>query len=449
MLKRGLLEEYVNSFENNGKHILEEFNDSLVYASENTKKAYNTDVWMFLRDKFFCFWDFDIKYNRVAQNLALVHALDLAEQNNERERKRLLREAVFRSKALLSDNKDRALVSKRKISYEILGRDFDYSYSEDGNRFRMQLRAADTKGIEVKIREEDKLMLNFIMKSYEKSMDSDFWDDIFREDKIGEVLMYQENKGVSKNTLARRMIALKKFEKFLYKRKLVSERVMIDMQVPYVEPKIQIQLDKKELMDLLKYADKKYQASSGKEKRIAGRNRAMIGILAGTLIRGSALCNSRIKDLNPEKGELFVSEKGRKEKIVIIPKKALAYAKDFLNYDRDNFISYFNVQKQYFDYTFHTTRGLPMNRRSLSRIINEYAIASGIRKNIGGKTCVGSHAMRRSIADLMSIKGARIEDMKEILGHKHIATTERYLASLRNARPSTKKTLEKYHPMEK
>ncbi len=451
-MQKRVLDDYVGSFEDNGENILKRFDASLIDYSLNTRKAYNTDIWIFLRDKLFCFWDFHFRYNQVAQNLALVHTLDLVDQEisggavDYECGRELLEEALARTTRLLPSPKKSGALVRKQIPLELLGKDFSCQYyGRNADRFRMRLRAVDSVDDVVRIRREDKVMLDFIFGKYGDYLDKGFWDDVFKEDKIGEVLRQEEKRGVSKNTLARRMISLKRFETFLYKSRKLTERVMIDMRIPAVRPRLQVCLDNNELNQLIKYAEREYKISQGREKLLAARNRAMIGVLVGTLVRGGALSSSKINDLDLEKKELYVREKGRKELVVPLQQKAFRYVQDYvLNY-RDSFIQEFGVSEENKDYIFHTKRGFGMNYRSLSRIINEYAQASGIRKNINGRTCVGSHAIRRSCADLMSQKGARIEDIRDVMGHRSVSTTERYLMGLRNTTSSVRKTIDKYH----
>lgn len=455
-MQKRVLDDYVSSFGDNSGSVLKRFDASLIDYSLNTRKAYNTDIWIFLRDKLFCFWDFHVMYNPVAQNLALVHTLDLVDQKishgimQERDGRELLEEALARTTKLLpspesSPKKSRALVRKQ-IPFELLGKDFSCQYyGKNADRFKMRLRAVDSVDDVVRIRREDKVMLDFVFGKYGDYLDKEFWGDVFKEDKIGEVLQQEEKRGVSKNTLARRMISLKRFETFLYKSKKLTERVMIDMRIPSVRPKLQVCLDDDELSGLIKYAEIEYKISQGKEKLLAARNRAMIGVLIGTLVRGGALCGSKVEDLDLEKKELYVREKGRKELVVPLQAKAFRYVWDYVANYRESFMQEFGVGEENKKYIFHTSRGLVMNYRSLSRIINDYAKASGIKKNIGGRTCVGSHAIRRSCADSMSQKGARIEDIRDVMGHRSVSTTERYLMGLRNVTSSVRKTIDKYH----
>jgi hypothetical protein len=75
MPKESLLEKYVSRYEP-CENVLSRFSNSLANASENTKTAYNTDIWKFLIDKMFRFWDFDIKYEPIAKQLIFLEYLD-------------------------------------------------------------------------------------------------------------------------------------------------------------------------------------------------------------------------------------------------------------------------------------------------------------------------------------------------------------------------------------
>lgn len=469
-----LLESYRKAFGSpRGKNVLDRFGDTLADLAPNSKRAYKMDVGVFLRDKLFYFWDFPINYNQVAEHLAIMHTLDLAGQRvnsgelRAQDAQSLLEKAISTSRDLVPMPKWKHLLDlspkRQQEVYQgivdqtqlaitgldpkkLLGDAFECSYEsdgKDGGRFRMQLReprrpAAENRGSV--IRKEDELMLNFLFL-HPTVYCPGFWNEVMKDDKRGEVLTYEQDKGLSPNSLARRIIVLRRFREFLFENQWLSPEIMFTrMRAPKYEPKLQVTLDSRERKKVLRYQDWAYENSDEGEKPLNSRNRAMIYLIAGTGIRADAACKLKVQDVDLEKAEVLVVEKGRSERRVPIPEKALVPLRAYIESDRQEFVDRYGCKG---DNVFFTVRGRPMNRRSLSRVIDERVTEAGVKKQVLGKTRVGSHAMRRTLAASLSEQGEGIEHIQEALGHKHVATTQRYVQSLGVNTKRVRKTLEK------
>jgi integrase/recombinase XerD len=145
------------------------------------------------------------------------------------------------------------------------------------------------------------------------------------------------------------------------------------------------------------------------------RDRALIETLYATGMRVSELAMFSLEQILKQEGLVRVFGKGSKERIVPIGEVALAWIDDYCNAERPLF------SKPHSDSTvFLNVRGGRISRMSIWRIIQKYADAAGIKKEIS------PHTFRHSFATHLLEGGADLRAVQEMLGHANIVTTEIY-----------------------
>jgi integrase/recombinase XerC len=471
-----LLEKYVDHFGSGENHynILRRFCDANRKFSDKTEKDYTRDIYKFLTVKFFNYWDFKKKFANIAGNLALIHILDEADKeimNKELdldEGEEVLEEIIIRTEQekflpynLRKKNKmlplkalDGKKSGKTNLAQRLLGEHFQL-YENNGNVV-MRLRPEDPGDLVfplIEIDYRERTMLEFVLAHYDGVIDEDFWPDIYTEEKIGQVLRWIEKNGRikkkktgnTKNTIARKMAALDRFERFLKKKNLVRDRIMPDMDRPTKVDKLQIYLNEGDFRRVYRYLDELCEKTSAKDSLLRKRDRAMIGLLHITCARGSAIVKAEMGELDLDNNQLYIREKGRAENIVPIEGSPLRYLKQFLKV-RNEFMAKYNVRVENREYIFHNRLGTLMSRRSLSRNINRIFTQAGVRKKVGKKKAIGTHVIRRSAADALDKAQAPIHHLQKLMNHRHTSTTERYLSL---GPIDLKKTVRKYHPFAK
>lgn len=154
------------------------------------------------------------------------------------------------------------------------------------------------------------------------------------------------------------------------------------------------------------------------------RDRALLELLFSTGLRVSEIASLNRDMLNTQHGEMRVVGKGRKERIVFISDRAKqwmdAYFAKRLDDNASSFVGYRGkgvgddpsplVQA-------HATRLTP---RSIDRIVQKYALMSGLVKK------VTPHTLRHSFATDLLSNGADIRSVQTLLGHASITTTQIY-----------------------
>ena len=132
----------------------------------------------------------------------------------------------------------------------------------------------------------------------------------------------------------------------------------------------------------------------------------MIEIMFETGMRIAELTHLKISDFNGRRIQ-FIG-KGRKPREVYIREDTLYRLREFL------------LERPAGGYLFATLNGEPPTVATVRRRLQIPFLAAGFEGFY-------PHALRHSFATNLQLKGASVEEIKEMMGHESIATTERYL----------------------
>ncbi len=207
------------------------------------------------------------------------------------------------------------------------------------------------------------------------------------------------------SSLYRALIALKVFFRFLKKEKWIEKDVTLFLETPKIWQLIPEVLTTAEVDLLLKAPeDTDY---------IGARDKALLEVMYASGLRVSELCGLNIHDIDDH--TVRVKGKGGKERLVPIAKVALLAVDRYLSYGRDA-IEGSDAEKA----LFLSTKGRRVDRITVWNRVKYYAKKAGIKKNIS------PHTLRHSFATHLLENGADLRIIQEMLGHAHIATTDRY-----------------------
>ena len=150
------------------------------------------------------------------------------------------------------------------------------------------------------------------------------------------------------------------------------------------------------------------------------RDRAMLEVLYSTGIRRMELVGLDVRDLDAERGALFVREgKGRKDRVVPIGARAIQWTHRYLDRVR-TLLMQRALPTPERHALFLSARGRRIRATKLTDRLHQYLVQAGITKP-------GSvHIFRHTMATLMHDAGADIRDLQEMLGHAQLSTTEIY-----------------------
>lgn len=170
-------------------------------------------------------------------------------------------------------------------------------------------------------------------------------------------------------------------------------------------------------VEIIDYADLERLLAAPIKTEVLGlrqfRDKAILELLFSTGLRVSELC-SLGRNLDFERGEATVRGKGSKLRVIFISDRAKRALKEYMERRPDaHEVLFISLSKQ----------GKPLGRitpRAVERLIDRYARAAGIAER------VTPHKIRHLFATDLLMNGADLRSVQELLGHRHIGTTQVY-----------------------
>lgn len=219
-------------------------------------------------------------------------------------------------------------------------------------------------------------------------------------------LTKKTTEGAGAATRARSLASVRNFLKWLDKNGHLHNPALAHLRTPKLPRKLPRALPEKQAKDVIDHAD-----AIPRESWIGLRDRALFTLLYG--------CGLRIDEAlrldygaRPQKGEMRVMGKGRKERLVpvipIVEKMLAAYVSACpFPLDRDTPL-------------FLGARGERLNQGVAQRQLRI------LRKTLGLPESLTPHALRHSFATHILVNGADLRSIQELLGHSSVSTTQRY-----------------------
>lgn len=159
---------------------------------------------------------------------------------------------------------------------------------------------------------------------------------------------------------------------------------------------------------------------------VQARTAAIIAVVFITGIRASEVCTPTLADLRIQNGRriLHINVKGHKEHNVPLPPAVWERIDRYLRSraDCDRLPALVGRAGGRSVPLFTTSRGKPMNRREVLRLVKRVAVLAEIEHPESVYTHVGRHSV---ITELRRLKVAD-SDIQRIVGHAHVSTTQRY-----------------------
>jgi integrase/recombinase XerD len=229
---------------------------------------------------------------------------------------------------------------------------------------------------------------------------------------------------LSPRSLTRNLVSIRMFYRFLVAEGKIDSNPARLMGIPKMYRHLPDILSRDEVEALLLQPDT--LTVLGK------RDKAILELLYATGLRVTELVSLKMTNINLEIGCVRTIGKGSKERIVPMGTKAIDSLKEYLTESRPSFL-----KTGEFSYLFLNSRGKPMTRQGLWKIIKNYALKAGITKT------VTPHTVRHSFATHLLEGGADLRSVQIMLGHSDISTTQIYTHI---ARERLKEIHERYHP---
>jgi integrase/recombinase XerC len=230
-------------------------------------------------------------------------------------------------------------------------------------------------------------------------------------------------KKISKSSIARKFSCFTSFERFLEGRGI---ELNLNLKRPRIDKKLPIYFSVDELFHLLDSIK-----NEALPTRYPVRDKTIFELLYATGVRCSELVNICVEDVDMEAKTIRIFGKGKKERIVLFGLKACEKILEYYATERPEI---HNQQEPLFlNYRYEK-----LTSRSVQRIIKMFRAFLPIERQLT------PHKLRHSFATHLLNQGADLRAVQELLGHKTLATTEKYThVSLENL----SKLCEGVHPI--
>ncbi len=228
----------------------------------------------------------------------------------------------------------------------------------------------------------------------------------------------------SPRTISRRLATLNRFFAFLKKNQKIDANPVEKLERPQDKRQFPNYLDEEEVKQLL-------TAPRSDEDDVELRDRALLETLYGAGLRASEaaeLCNENV---DCERGEIRVTGKGDKQRLVPLGRQALNWLQEYFD----------KVRKQWdpagkSNRVFITPEAKALTRQQIWQVVKKYAARVGL-------TDVSPHTLRDSFATHMLTRGADLRSLQKMLGHSDLRTTADIYVHLRE---EVREAHEVFHP---
>ncbi|MGZ3802761.1 MAG: tyrosine-type recombinase/integrase [Pseudobdellovibrionaceae bacterium] len=256
------------------------------------------------------------------------------------------------------------------------------------------------------------------LKAYQKDLLQAFGKKIVNETELLGLAREALNgwASLSLSTRNRKSATLKSFFGWAYQEQLTEKNLSSYITCPKIPKKLPHFLSVDEALAVL-YS---YDAKDTSLQNL--RDKALFLILYGAGLRVSEACNLKWTDIQFSSRSLRLKGKGGKERLVILPKLALAILQRLQRITPDS----------------HVFGPEPLN----PRVAYEWVRSRGAKAQL--MKPLHPHALRHSFATHLLSSGANLRTLQELLGHESLQATEKYTHL---GVDQLAQTLETHHPL--
>lgn len=227
--------------------------------------------------------------------------------------------------------------------------------------------------------------------------------------------------GLKRSSIERKIAALRSFFAFLFNKGYLEKNPAVKIGYPRKETRLPRFLHFNQIEEVMVFEVKTF---------IDYRDRALLETFYSTGARVAELCAADTADVDFTANRIRVTGKGSEERIVFLTDGTAGMLQ-----------RYFLERKRKFgvlgDPLFVNNRGGRITVRGMYDIVVKRARAAGLLER------VSPHTLRHSFATELLNRGADIRAVQEMLGHKHLSTTQVYTHTTKER---LKKVFEKFHP---
>jgi integrase/recombinase XerD len=221
-------------------------------------------------------------------------------------------------------------------------------------------------------------------------------------------LVHLREDGLDPSSIARHLVALKMFYRFLRLEERTDAAAVELLSSPTLWERIPQVLSPESVEKLL--------AAPIPEERFYLRDRAILETLYATGSRASEVVGLRMSDLHLDSGFCQCLGKGNKQRVIPLGRPAIKAIGDYLAELRPRLVRAAPDSP----WLFVSRGGRGLTREMLWILVKKYV------RRVGLNVKVSPHTLRHSFATHLLAGGADLRTVQELLGHANIRTTQHY-----------------------
>lgn len=225
---------------------------------------------------------------------------------------------------------------------------------------------------------------------------------------LGHYLYHLRDEGLAPASIARHLVALKMFYRFLRLEERADQRAVELLSSPTLWERIPQVLSPDSVEKLLE--------APRVEDRFFLRDRALLETLYATGSRASEVVGLQLADLYLDASFCKCLGKGSKQRVVPLGKPAIKALRTYLEELRPELTRAVPEASA----VFVSRGGRVLTREMLWVLVKKYVRRAGLN------TKVSPHTLRHSFATHLLSGGADLRTVQELLGHANIRTTQHY-----------------------
>jgi len=233
-------------------------------------------------------------------------------------------------------------------------------------------------------------------------------------------IILNKETGLESSTINRKISCLRTYFRFLKREGFMSKNPTNNINLLSVKKRLPVFVSEESMHNL-------FSKINFSDNFLGKRDAFVLDLFYQTGLRLSELINIQIADFDVRKKTLRVLGKGNKERIVPILDVIIVRYKEYM-------ISRKEISSKFLFVTSSGKRAYP---KMIYRLVNKYlgAISTITKKS--------PHILRHTFATHLLNRGADINTIKELLGHKTLSSTQVYT---HNSLEKIKKIYKKSHP---
>jgi integrase/recombinase XerC len=213
----------------------------------------------------------------------------------------------------------------------------------------------------------------------------------------------------AKSTIARRLAGLRSWLRYLCRVGVLKVNPADGLKAPKRERKLPRFMTEAEAAKLC--------GTPGQRTPLSSRDRAVLEVIYSAGLRVSEAVGLNLTDLDLAGGSAVVRGKGKRERLALLGRPAIAALRDWLK-QREVLLAELHRSDE--PAVFLNKLGKRLTTRSVARMLDKHVRAAGIQGH------VSPHTLRHSFATHLLNAGAEIRGVQELLGHQNLSTTQIY-----------------------